>query len=204
MRRFRIASGIAILITSFLPVWAGTGITGSKHDFSAEAWNDTGEICVVCHVPHNHGRDTGRVGLLWNHELSTATYELYSSPFMKATSEQPRGPSKRCLSCHDGTVGVDAFGGRGGVKHMTGAALVGTDLRMTHPISVRWLHKGSPSSCENCHNMHGKDPRNIPFYNGYVECSSCHEPHDGVPGNNPSMLRKTTELSALCFHCHDK
>lgn len=204
MRVYRaILTGIATCM-SVTPLLAGSGVVGSQHDFSSEAWNGTGEICVVCHVPHDHGRDTGLVGLLWNHELSAATYKLYSSPFMEATPEQPRGPSKRCLSCHDGTVGIDAFGDKSGTEHITGNALIGTDLRMTHPISVRWQHQESPSSCGNCHNVHGEDPRNIPFFDGYMECSSCHEPHDGVPGDIPSMLRKTTAHSELCFHCHNK
>ncbi|MHB2154653.1 hypothetical protein ACX8XN_09660 [Calditrichota bacterium GD2] len=28
----------------------GQSIVGSAHDFSGEAWNQSGEICVVCHT----------------------------------------------------------------------------------------------------------------------------------------------------------
>lgn len=192
-----------VLLLGGVPAVAGTGIVGSQHDFSDESWNPDGEVCIVCHLPHDEGRDTGLVGLLWNHQLSVATYELYSSPLLEETPEQPRAPSKRCLGCHDGTVGLDAFSGRPGSNFITGEARIGTDLSMTHPISIRWTHQESPD-CGNCHNVHGKDPTDVTFYDGYVECPSCHEPHDTVPGNYPDMLRKSMDKSFLCFHCHDK
>ncbi|HHN75185.1 MAG TPA: hypothetical protein ENK10_08165, partial [Acidobacteria bacterium] len=115
-------------------------IRGSKHDFTSASWNPTGEICRVCHVPHDQGRETGLIGLLWNHELSQANYQLYSSELLENNPEQPRTASKQCLCCHDGTVALDAFDGNAGSHYMTGLSLIGTDLRATHPISIAWSH----------------------------------------------------------------
>ncbi|MDQ7007345.1 MAG: cytochrome C [Acidobacteriota bacterium] len=184
-------------------------IRGSKHDFSSESWNPGGEICRICHIPHDHGRDTGRIGLLWNHQLSEATYQLYSSNLLENTPEQPRAASKQCLCCHDGTVAVDAFDGDTGSHFMEGGALIGTDLRATHPISIAWSHEPG-LNCSNCHNTHsGKmfdSP--LPFFDGRVECPSCHEPHNDIPLNTQTgdrfMLRKSMLKSELCFHCHNK
>ncbi|MBW2998527.1 cytochrome C, partial [Candidatus Woesearchaeota archaeon] len=78
-------------------------ITNSAHDFSAETWNASGEICITCHTPHNEIASADSP--LWNHELSTETYTLYTnavSSTFDATTTQPDGSSKLCLSCHDG------------------------------------------------------------------------------------------------------
>ena len=67
---------------------------------------------------------------LWNHKVTTATYTLYSSPTLKATLSQPTHyGSKLCLSCHDGTVALDSFGGNTGTTFIDSSNSVGTDLR---------------------------------------------------------------------------
>jgi len=54
------------------------GMVDSQHDFSW--WNVAkGEICIVCHTPHNARTDVVDGGRLWNHRVSQATYQLYSS-----------------------------------------------------------------------------------------------------------------------------
>ena len=106
---------------------ASAQITGTAHDFSTGAtWNTTGEICVVCHAPHNtvetsEQGGTGQLGPLWNRTLSAVNnYSLYTSTgragsFLEAStvgsqSPDPSGVSKLCLSCHDGTIAIDSFG----------------------------------------------------------------------------------------------
>ena len=88
-------------------------ITGSYHDFSGNSWSG-GQICVVCHTPHSG--DTSGDAPLWNHETTTATFTMYSSSTMNATASSPGGRSKLCLSCHDGTVALDSFGGNTGTN----------------------------------------------------------------------------------------
>jgi hypothetical protein len=199
--------GFLALLVSSATGASGQGLIGSAHDFSGAAWNTTGEACVVCHVPHDHGNDMGDIGLLWNHSLSEAVYDLYSSPFLVETPLQPLGPSKMCLSCHDGTVAIDGFGGMMGTEHIEGEALIGTDLARTHPVSILWTHDSAPD-CENCHNPHGNGflTSPLPFANGRVECSTCHDPHNVLPDNpgGENMLRLPIQYSQLCLHCHDK
>ncbi len=178
---------------------AQSGIVGSAHDFSAQGWSQ-GEVCIVCHTPHHASQALDRP--LWNHEVTTASFTLYSSATLHQTPEQPLAPSKSCLSCHDGTVAQDSFGGRTGTQFVTGDALIGTDLANDHPVSIRWDHVGS-ASCGNCHNLHGGGVSVLPFYDGKVECATCHEPHNAVAGTT-KMLRKTIVGSALCLHCHGK
>ncbi len=188
-------------------VAAQGSIVGSKHDFSSASWNSGGEICRVCHTPHGKSSSLSAEKLLWNHNVSSATYTLYSSSSLKGGITQPQAASKRCLACHDGTIAVDAFdGGSGGTQYVTGDALVGTDLRATHPISVKWVHKKPYGSCSNCHDQHTSQLIDgpLPFPGGRVECTTCHEPHGKTPAN-PSgthMLRVTMNLSQLCLRCH--
>jgi len=189
---------------------AHANITGSAHDFSGQGWG-TDEICIFCHTPHN--AKTPQLAPLWNHTSTTATYTLYDSPTMDEKTVQPRGPSKVCLSCHDGTVAIDSFGNRGGSHFITGNANLGTNLANDHPVSVPWTHQtfnpsgGSPP-CANCHSFHGPLAYNLPFngsHSAYLECGTCHEPHDKYPAySSGKMLRKELAGSAICLHCHGK
>jgi predicted CXXCH cytochrome family protein len=188
-------------------VWGG--IERSAHDFSAKAWAGK-QICVVCHTPHGADR-TVPDAPLWNHQVTQATYQLYSSPTMDAEVHQPehRG-SKLCLSCHDGTVAVDSFGGATGTTFATGNALIGTDLRGTHPIGIVY----DPSLASKDGGLHNPDSKTTPmggtitrdllFGTGNLECASCHDVHNTQSLGKPHLLRITTDGSQLCLTCHDK
>jgi predicted CXXCH cytochrome family protein len=172
-------------------------ITGTKHDFKAQAWSG-GEICKACHTPHNAKAVTGAV--LWNHRVSVATYTTYTSSTMNATMGQPDGTSKLCLSCHDGTVALEDFGSvTTGTIKITGTALVGTDLSNDHPVSFTYdaalvtADKGLKAVT---------DPNVAPLlFSGKVECASCHDVHGtGIA----KLLRVSNAGSALCLTCHIK
>jgi len=195
-----------ILMLSFIFVLTGYavgGITGSAHDFSSEAWS-SGKICLPCHTPHN-ANSSIQDAPLWNHEITTASYILYSSPTLQETPEQPGSVSKLCLSCHDGTVALESFGGNSGSNFISSNALIGTNLSDDHPISIQWSHQDvNGNQCSNCHDVH-QNPSFIsvlPFYNGKVECATCHDPHNGY--NYTKLLRKSLAASEICFHCHHK
>jgi predicted CXXCH cytochrome family protein len=179
---------------------AFAGITGSSHDLSARGWGTT-EICVFCHTPHNAKAE--QLTPLWNHQSTAASYILYSSPTMGQAPVQPRDGSKVCLSCHDGTIAVDAYGARTGASLMTGPANLGTDLSNDHPVSVYWNHQTGPQACSSCHSLHPSTYVGLPFFNRYLECATCHEPHNRFPAYT-KMLRKPLSGSALCLQCHGK
>src|SRR5487761_2777144 len=73
---------------------AMAAITSSAHDFSGNAWSG-GQICVVCHAPHNNNNAAG--GLLWNHAQTNATFVIYSSPSLNNSGQTVGGVSKLCL-----------------------------------------------------------------------------------------------------------
>jgi predicted CXXCH cytochrome family protein len=180
----------------------------SAHDFSGSGWNTTGEICVVCHTPHD-ADTTVASAPLWNHEVTTAAFTLYSSDTLDATLGQPDGVSKLCLSCHDGSVALDSFAGAsGGTPMATSAAgYVGLDLTDDHPISFVYddslatsdggLHPPTTTAS----GLIGTIDEDMLFGNK-LQCGSCHDPH-GVPGVAKFLVMDNAG-SDLCLTCHDK
>jgi len=212
----RVVAAIAtLLLISAFP--AAAVIQGSQHDFSQFGWSG-GEICSVCHTPHNS--DSGNKAPLWNHAISNATYNVYSSPTMHVTAEQPQpgGISRMCLSCHDGTIAIDSFGGNGsGSVTITGRANLGTDLSNDHPIGIEWVHQTQTRvemSCLECHNLQynqdtmayefvGPAGQGLKFFDRKVECPSCHDVHNNQV-MDVKLLRKPMAGSKLCLQCHPK
>ncbi|MDH3283905.1 MAG: cytochrome C [Acidobacteriota bacterium] len=213
-----------LFVPAVLAQGSGAGLTNSPHDFSTSGWNDTDEMCRVCHVPHDHNRDIGLVGLLWNHALSTQTYTLYSSASLDGATSQPTGLAKMCLSCHDGTVGIDSFDS----EHNNGSTffiddfndeykipnLPGSpnDLSATHPISIVYDETADPGLNPKTSAMGGSGTIADVLDGDLVQCSSCHDVHDGVgeavDGTHLLRVAQTTadgaSPSALCLTCHNK
>ncbi len=201
--------------------WAGT-IVGTDHDFSTSTWSG-GEICIACHTPHNADTTTTDAPL-WNHALTAATYTLYSSPSLDATVGQPDGSSKLCLSCHDGTVALDSFGGVIGSTYISGTANIGEgtpggttgDLSNDHPISITYdaALAGTDTSLfdptvGSVTIGQGGDSKtgtidDVMLLANKVQCASCHDVHNkyAIPGT--PLLRITDAASALCLTCHNK
>jgi predicted CXXCH cytochrome family protein len=197
-------------------------IVNSKHDFSSTGpsatYKGTGtQVCVYCHAPHNGAGAT----LLWNHTATAATYTLYNSTIsstMNATPSQPAGVSKLCLSCHDGTIAIDSFGGATGTKLATGAALLGTDLSNDHPIGFVYnaalvtadpgLKAVSTAATIGTGNTGTIESKMLFGASGSatMECASCHDVHNSASGTavESKLLRITTTGSALCITCHNK
>ncbi|MDH5182125.1 MAG: cytochrome c3 family protein [Gammaproteobacteria bacterium] len=200
-------TGAAVILLSGFSMPSQAGIVNSAHDFSGQSWSG-GKICVACHTPHGSNTDVVDAPL-WNRQSSVATYTLYSSPSLKVAPVQPRGPSKLCLSCHDGTIALDNFGGAGsGTTHISGNRNLGTDLSNDHPISVEWRHQTVDTSSDFCFNCHFGPPRELVFFRPggsgpiWVECATCHDVHNNV--GNPKLLRRSLANSELCMTCHEK
>jgi len=198
---------LTALLLMLAALCARAGIVGSAHDFSSQGWSG-GEICKSCHTPHN-SNTTVQDAPLWNHQLTSSSYTLYSSPTLQVAPVQPRGPSKLCLSCHDGSVAIDSFGGKSGITHMSGPRDLGVDLSDDHPVSVEWRHQEVETSGDFCFNCHFGPERKLVFFrpggNGpiWVECATCHDVHNQSP-QYPSLLRRSLDKSELCMTCHEK
>jgi predicted CXXCH cytochrome family protein len=183
-------------------------ITGSAHDFSGESWNSSGETCVVCHAPH--GGTALSDAPLWNHSMTAQSFTLYTSGTLTATDlGQPEGTTKLCLSCHDGTVALDNFGGSTSGTQFVGDPIApGGDLNSEHPISFTYndalatadggLHPPSTTAS----GLSGTIADDL-LFNNKVECASCHDVHNAL-GAGGNLLIKSNAGSGLCLTCHAK
>jgi predicted CXXCH cytochrome family protein len=178
-------------------------ITGSPHDFSGAGWNTSGEKCNVCHAPHNAAQ--GTLGPLWNHEPTTQTFTVYTSVTMSTQPGQPAASSKLCLSCHDGTIALDSYGGTtAGTNFVTGDALIGSDISQSHPISFTY-DEDDPGIKLKSTTVTGIGTVDDMLLGGMVECASCHDVHDSADqGTDGSLLVMPNTGSDLCLACHDK
>ena len=163
--------------------------------------------CLYCHAPHGA---TTQPTPLWNQQLSTQTYNFYTSTTYHQTAVQPalNSPSKLCLSCHDGTVAPGqtmAYGTLGMSGSMKTTSRFGSDLKSSHPFSLQTplvdtpnlnaLLFGNPAQTA--------DPA-VKVINGTVECTTCHEPHfQNIDKTLPLFLARDSSNSQLCLACHD-
>jgi hypothetical protein len=100
--------GAAMIALAPAGAWAagGTGIAGTAHDFSAKG-GGVG-LCTFCHTPHK----AITTPLLWNHTLSANSFSwdapttTAGTPFATFKGDTYKGPTAKCLSCHDGSVAV--------------------------------------------------------------------------------------------------
>jgi len=210
----QILSFIFILLLFGVSISAYGQIAGTAHDFSSETWAPAqNKMCAVCHTTHNAINEPSAP--LWNHEsTSVAGYRLYSSPTFDlhggTTIIEPGASSKLCLSCHDGTVALENFGGvTTGTSYITlrigGAA--GDDLGNEHPISFDYTDAlaaldGGLHAPTTTNSGLGSTIANDMLFGNKMECASCHDVHNryGVP----RLLKMSNVNSQLCLTCHNK
>jgi len=131
----------------------------SRHDLSATSATggpraDTdNQICKFCHTPHK----ANSTWSLWNRRLPTWTYnwgtDLDGNAFTRTTNgtllpTSLKAASKRCLSCHDGSIAFgdlfNAGGGQAGMVVVDPTSMAGLQYQFgangnmgtNHPISV--------------------------------------------------------------------
>jgi predicted CXXCH cytochrome family protein len=190
-------------------------IEGTKHNFTDTDWVPEGEICLPCHTPHNAMTGLKR---LWNHELTVSVYTMrdvsglqhyagFTMPDPVNAMTALDEASRKCFSCHDGTVALDSYSGKAGTEFITGDALMGTDLSNDHPVGAvaqypppvqtgYWTGNYKPAPSSSALRLQKWDGKDV------VSCITCHNPH-GKQGTN-FLLQISNAGSALCLACHIK
>ncbi len=249
MKKFLMLLAVAVLALGLsgtaMAVGNGVSIVGSAHDFTdgitvrgtgAETettWNQTGELCRVCHVPHDHKQADDRYlsGLLWNRDATTETsYTMYDAAWSASfdttgtQDAQPSGISKLCLGCHDGSTAIDRFDSYTGTDTMRtlqdsslGALVIpegaagSLTMRGTHPISMVF-DPAVDTKLNALATVMGSSGsiEDVLDLGNKVQCSSCHDVHnqESEPGTNFLRVGQTVAqggtASGLCLTCHDK
>lgn len=197
-----------IVVARPVPAQTTADIGPTKHNLSASGPGDykaLGEtrICIFCHTPHN----ATALSPLWNRSIEPQTYQVYTSPTLKVAQKlgevpQPTGPTKLCLSCHDGTIALGAVLNPAGGIAMNGAGTFpsgglssfGLDLRGHHPVSFSY-NDALPNP-----ELASSPPAGLTFGGtDEVHCVTCHDPHDDRYGR---FLVEENRSSALCIRCH--
>lgn len=187
-----------------LPAQTAGGMQDTRHNLSVtgpgqvRAMSET-RICIFCHTPHNAAPNSP----LWNRELEPQAYTVYASPTLGAgVLPQPSGPTKLCLTCHDGTVAMGAvLNPAGGITMRDSGNLppsslsdFGLDLSGHHPVSFSYS-----ASLPNGE-LQPLPPDELTFGGAdELHCSTCHDPHNDEFGR---FLVKDNRGSALCITCH--
>ena len=116
-----LAIGLGILV---LPVALQSRVKDTVHNLNQSGFTvPNAEVCRPCHAPHN--TKALEVGALWNHDLSGGGWGLYADADANSVFS---GASRLCLSCHDGTVALDSYGGATGSQHILGSENLGKFL----------------------------------------------------------------------------
>lgn len=248
----RCAARLALAVGVLLAVAAATAtsgtILGTKHDFTGlnlragvvamptVAFSDYGNACIYCHVPPGRSiEEAAEQGAIlgWNRYSPAAevegVYTLYDSATLDNKVRTPSPISLLCLSCHDGTMGVDMTvfkpnGWRssddaamhmringaddlwscgkchdGRIAHNIAVKHLDTDLSDDHPISMTYA--GLNFGDRDFRRPDGPYgfDNGVKLYEDRVECASCHNVHDP---DITLLLRERADR--LCETCHIK
>ncbi len=219
----------------------GTAHNGMNYTAVTVPPDTLNRICIFCHAPHNTyklagvaigGGPNAPTGFdylpLWNHSLNgfTTTFQMYvngpgapqTGPHASqaiANGMTPGNTSLLCLSCHDGTIAVNAFGNSSqlassvstGTTFISNQYQIGKDkyLGNHHPIGFDYE---AVAAIDNEIRLSSTPLTPISFiadhlYNNKMECGTCHSVHN--KGNSGErLLWRSDQNSELCLTCHDK
>lgn len=183
-------------------------VVGSPHDLSSLGPGrlhavEEDEVCIFCHAPHNA---TGQTPL-WNRHDRNIHYRIYQSSTTDARIDQPSGPSKMCLSCHDGAMAIGLVASRPSTEPIVttfrtippGPGDLTEDLSDDHPIGFRF-DRALANRDRQLKNPDLVTDRLPLGSHGEVHCTTCHDAHDNSLGD---FLREPTVRSAICLSCHE-
>ena len=132
--------------------------------------NDYGEVCVYCHTPH--GSNTTNNLPLWNRTASAANYKTYDTlgtSSLTSNVSQPGINSLACLSCHDGTLGVDSIINMPG----SGGYDAGQETTQSNAFLNQWGNPGGEDASVHI---------GLDGVNEAAGCLSCHSADAGPGG----------------------
>ena len=225
--------------------FAGT-IVGSAHDLSGTGFNGDGKICNFCHTPHHSVKPgTGATDLtyapLWNKDLSTYStvtggsgftlYDNGSDPTsgrhaLNAVLVQPTKTSLLCLSCHDGSIALNAYGSTARAMpaysnspniasavmiddiDTSGAATIGEggDLSNHHPIAFDYVAAqllDPEIKVASSEMIAGVTIQSLLSGGTIMTCATCHDVHN-TQALGDGFTWADNAASAFCIKCHDK
>jgi hypothetical protein len=234
----------------------GSGIYRSVHDLtngpngsgaplsvSGFATDSEQRLCSYCHTPHHAIKvgDTEANGAdflpLWSHAVSATTYTPYASATFtdkggtSMAGDPLTGPSRLCMSCHDGLTAVDNYYGNTPGHVMTpnagsfeGNPVISSNGNSNHPLGFAMTdvipgyagatHEDSSIlslTATSKYKTGLTDSVNVVdrlYYGAVMTCSSCHDVHNTLnkvsyqTGAANFLLLGSQKNSGICLSCH--
>lgn len=204
-------------------------IVNTVHDLRSTLGGASFTLCNFCHVAHKTAAPditppASAGPYLWNHVLSSVvSYGVYTSDTFKGYNTDIKdlgtggggsiNASNLCLSCHDGTVGINYWYERvtgsnyqplpNGNNVFVNISAQIKDLTQTHPVNFTYdatlatkagiLTPASTSSVDSA--------GEVPLFQGKMQCATCHDPHNG----DSSIFEQsfpTQASGSFCTYCH--
>jgi hypothetical protein len=165
---------------------------------------------------------------LWNHQPTTDSYPVYKSTYFPSVNFLPLSANdKLCMSCHDGTIAVDKFGGNPGgtqkisfennmynvisTHHLTGVVYDSNLTKVTGNGGVA-IGLADPTTkvvtIGTAPNTKTGTVSQVLMSGNLLECRSCHDVHNTFSGSNNTGPIDTRDYllkiaySNLCSACH--
>lgn len=160
----------------------GTGIVNSPHDMrmvtggpATDAYN---RVCAFCHTPHHSQlpQNPDDYYPLWSRQIDNTTFQPYVSSTMNSAdynADIAVGPTRLCMSCHDGSIAVDQHygtsSGSGKILlengyNSPGVGQGATSLTNDHPVGMNYYDvavgpaTGSPTQAQVAAAQFNQDP----------------------------------------------
>lgn len=144
----------------------------SMRGFMADKFNFYGEVCVYCHTPHG-ANATVQSTPLWNRPTQSTSYTLYAGAMASNQTVSEPGPASiTCLSCHDGTLAIDA------IINQPGASRYDSTLQAADAFLDEWAgtEHQKMGDCAYCHNETGMG-LSIPNFFAYIMGDDLRDDH---------------------------
>lgn len=212
---------LVLFFTVFMSFYFTTtpfAIIHSVHNLTRQSGvvTQNDEICIYCHSPHVDDITViADYNPLWSGDVQTSTsFEPYAAnnrsfTFDGVVGDPLVGPTRLCISCHDGTIAVDsALAASLGTRFIVPRRMIGdgATLASDHPVGFDYVAAAATDNEIR--------PATTAFANGTIAdylftsgtqeimtCATCHDVHTYGPG---WFLRVDNTGSALCLSCHIK
>jgi len=159
-----------------------TQSTAGVGEIMNTARNNYGEVCVYCHTPH--GANGTINAPLWNRtnnftDGKYTTYDNLGTSTLTASVAQPGANSLTCLSCHDGTLGIDS------IINMPGSGLYNSNsVSQSNTFLNGWDNPGTPLEATNRH-----------YGLNETGCLTCHNGSEFAPAADFSIYKIGIDLT---------
>ncbi|KAB0671468.1 cytochrome C [Oryzomonas sagensis] len=197
---------------------AGQGVLNSVHDMRVSAnITDIGgndRVCAFCHTPHHAIKPAAASSYapLWSRMDDQQTFVAYQSATFDSTvystGDAAAGPTRLCMTCHDGSIALDQHYGSANTGTMLtndnfGGPGVGVnkDLSNDHPVGFDYM--AIAAGCGDSNICTTAGTATTPDQYNYIRKADQGLTYRDNPANIKVADRLYNGSIMTCATCHD-